>query len=207
MRGARWQDTARAPHHSPQYNILIGQGAYDLGNPMIGTHGLEIETQCAHCHTRPLQAQAKPLNPQNTNYLGHTFEVSFEGCVICHSSVSAAQSAITSAQASIKSQINEVRTLLDNWATNKAPASLQAKYQKLAWEYNTPGELSNPANSPDVIGPAIAEQGAIPEAIKQARLNLYLVQYDGSFGAHNRRYARYLLNVAKTNVLVELSKP
>ena len=55
MRGARWQDTSRAPHHSPQYNILVGQGAYDLGNALIGVHGRDIETQCAHCHSHPLR--------------------------------------------------------------------------------------------------------------------------------------------------------
>jgi hypothetical protein len=207
MRGARWQDTSRSPHHSPQYNILVGQGAYDLGNPLIGTHGLDIETQCVHCHTHPLAAPAAPLNPQITNYTGHTFEVSFEGCVICHGSVEAAEDSLASAQASIKSQIKGVQALLDNWATNKAPVELQTKYEKLAWEYTTPGDLSNPAHNPSVVGPATAEQAGIPDAIKQARMNLYLVQYDGSFGAHNRGYARYLLNVATTNLNVELSKP
>jgi hypothetical protein len=207
MRGARWQDTSRAPHHSPQYNILVGQGAYDLGNPMIGVHGLDIEKQCVHCHTHPLQAPAAPLNPQIPNYTGHTFEVSLKGCVICHGSVEAAEDSVASAQASIKSQIKGVQALLDNWATNKAPAELQTKYEKLAWEYTVPGDLSNPANNPNVVGPATAEQARIPDVIKQARMNLYLVQYDGSFGAHNRRYARYLLNMAQTNLNVELSKP
>ena len=207
LRGAGWQDTSRSPHHSPQYNILIGQGGYDLGNRILGTHGRSIDNQCVHCHTHPLPAPGAASNPQQPNYTGHTFEVSFDGCAICHGSVEAAQGALASAQASIKSQITELTALLNNWATNKAPAELQTKYEKLAWEYTTPGDLSNPTNNPDLAGPTTAEQARVPDAIKQARLNLYLVQYDGSFGAHNRGYARYLLNVATTNLNVELSKP
>jgi len=141
LRGARWQDTSRSPHHSPQYNLLVGQGGYDLGQPIMGTHGRDIENQCVHCHNHPLPAPGAPSNPQAPNYTGHTFEVSFGGCVICHGSVEAAEEALASAQASIKSQITGVKSLLDNWATNKAPVALQTKYEKLAWEYATPGDL------------------------------------------------------------------
>ena len=87
------------------------------------------------------QAPADPLSAPNPKYTGHTFELRFEGCVDCHGSVEAAQGAIASAQASIKSQIKEVVTLLDNWATNKAPADLQTNYNKLAWEVLNPGRF------------------------------------------------------------------
>jgi hypothetical protein len=40
----------------------------------------------------------------------------------------------------------------------------------------------------------------VPDAIKKARFNLYLVQRDASQGVHNKDYTRFLLNDAKTNV-------
>jgi hypothetical protein len=46
----------------------------------------------------------------------------------------------------------------------------------------------------------------VPDAIKQARVNLYLVENDGSFGVHNGAYSRYLLRVATTNVNLQLSQ-
>jgi hypothetical protein len=205
MRGARWQDTSRPPHHSPQYNMLIGQGGYDLGNPVIATHGLKIEKQCAHCHTHP--HDANPASATTPNYSGHTFEVRFEGCVQCHISTDIAGTIKETVQTVTKSQIDDVRAMLDRWATNKAPAALKGKYGRLAWEYNNPGDLSNPKADATLRGPTTAEQADVPEAIKQARMNLYLVQYDGSFGVHNGKYARHLLNVARTNINTALSAP
>jgi nitrate/TMAO reductase-like tetraheme cytochrome c subunit len=206
MRGARWQDTSRSPHHSPQYNMLVGQGAYDLGQPQIGPHGQLINDQCIHCHSAslPVPASASQASP---NYAGHTFKVAFDGCAECHITPAAAENAVTNTQAQITGQIASIKALLDQWATNKAPADLQAKYGTLAWEYTNPGDLSASTNTPALTGPTSAEQTRVPDAIKQARMNLYLVQYDGSFGVHNAPYARYLLGVAKTNVLSVLNTP
>ncbi|MFO1500491.1 MAG: multiheme c-type cytochrome [Verrucomicrobiota bacterium] len=203
MRGARWQDTSRPPHHSPQYNLLIGQGAYDLGRSSIAGHG-QIPNQCVQCHTHPHPAD--PVTAENPNYTGHGFEVRTENCTICHISNATVEIVKGRTQTNTKNQIESVRALLDSWATNKAPAELLSKYGRLAWEYSAPGELSNPGSDPKIVGPTAAEQAKIPDAIKQARLNLYLVQHDGSFGVHNGEYSRYLLNVAKTNVTTALGR-
>jgi hypothetical protein len=203
MRGARWQDAARPPHHSPQYNIMIGQGAYDLGAPMIAAHGLQIERQCVGCHSQPDQ----PAPGRQDQYTSHDFEVHFENCAECHRSAANAERATATTQARIREQIAGVKALLDQWATTKAPADLRAKYGPLTWEYNFPGDISNPHGDPTLRGPTPAEQARIPDAIKQARLNVYLVQYDGSFGVHNGTYARHLLDIARTNVMLELSNP
>jgi hypothetical protein len=40
----------------------------------------------------------------------------------------------------------------------------------------------------------------VPDKIKKARFNLYLVEHDASKGVHNKDYTRFLLNDAKTNV-------
>jgi hypothetical protein len=211
MRGARWQDTSRPPHLSPQYNLLVGQGAYDLGNSIIAPHGSDIPTQCIQCHSAPLSASTGSGSPAPnqtaTNYYPHTFGVTYEACVKCHNSAIFAQRAVTNTQAMIKGQIADVKGLLDAWATNKAPADLRTKYGTLAWEYNVPGILSNPVDTSGLQGPSATEQAQVPDAIKQARFNLYLVNGDGSFGVHNGPYARYLLSLAKDNVNMELSKP
>jgi hypothetical protein len=186
--------------------MLIGQGAYDLGQGTIMAHGSDIQTQCIYCHSASLPAQAQ-YGQSSTNFSGHTYQISFDACALCHITSHAAENAMTNTQNEIKLNIADVKGLLDQWATYKAPSDLQAKYGSLAWEYSTPGPLSNPTNNPALVGPTSAEQSHVPDAIKQARLNLYLVQNDGSFGVHNGQYARYLLDVATTNINAELNRP
>jgi hypothetical protein len=202
MRGARWQDTSRPPHHSPQYNILIGQGAHDVGRPILGAHGMQIERQCVGCHNNPQTAVSG-----TTGYTHHSFEVHFDNCADCHRSASNAQRATERTQQRTREEIAELKAMLDTWATTRAPADLRARYGALAWEYNFPGDLSNSQADPTLRGPTPAEQNQIPDAIKQARLNIYLVQYDGSYGVHNAQYARHLLSVARTNISLELAAP
>jgi hypothetical protein len=78
---------------------------------------------------------------------------------------------------------------------------LRTKYGARAWEYTNPGTLST--GGP---GPTASEQALIPDPIKKARFNLYLVLYDGSFGAHNGPYSMTLLDAAQNWVQAELSK-
>ena len=144
MRGARWQDTSRPPHHSPQYNILVGQGAYDLGTSDHCRPRRGIPNQCVQCHTHPHPADEPSL--ESPSYTGHAFEVRFENCVVCHITTDAVEQAVTNTQQELKTQIDTVRALLDSWATTKSPADLQAKYGALSWEYSTPGQLSNTNN-------------------------------------------------------------
>jgi hypothetical protein len=74
-----------------------------------------------------------------------------------------------------------------------------------AWEYTSPGELSNPPGVTNA-GPASIEQPLIPDTIRKARFNLYLVQRDGSFGVHNGPFAITLLNAARNWVQAEIKK-
>jgi hypothetical protein len=204
MRGARWQDTSRPPHHSPQYNILIGKGGDDAGLTKLSTHARSIQDQCAFCHTHAHEVE----NPseEDPNYTGHTFEPLIgENCAECHGTADVAASITESTQISTRFLIDEVKGLLDSWATNKAPVALREKYGNLAWEYNNIGQLSEPGITNR--GPTAAEQSNVPDNIKKARFNLYLVEHDASYGVHNGAYARHLLSVAQTNVLTELNKP
>lgn len=202
MRGAAWTDTTRPPHHSPQYNMLIGNGGYEVGTPSQSDHR-SIDTQCAHCHMERETVQNPSAQYPNSN--GHSFQVKYTACDPCHTADEASNFA-TAIQADTQQRVATLKGLLDTWATTKAPADLQAKYGALAWEYTNPGDLSNPTGASTTTGPTTAEQAKLPNEIKQARFNLYLVHYDQSDGVHNGRYARYLLKVGQTKVQALLAQ-
>ena len=102
--------------------------------------------------------------------------------------------------------------LLNHWAATKAPAALQTN-GVVAWEYTTPGGLIWQTNSSGYVtgwtladqvnfsGPNAAGQALIPDNIKKARFNLYLVVNDGSLGTHNWIFALNLLSAAE-NLIV-----
>lgn len=207
QRGATWDSSSRPPHHSPQYNMLIGETYAPTSKtpptpvaPILATHGRGILHQCAHCHTHGHEAESP--SEEDPNYTGHTFAPMIgDNCAECHGTAEVAASITESTQFFVRSRIQEVKGLLDEWATTKAPQVLREKYGVLAWEFTTPGQLST--GSP---GPSSSEQSQIPNAIKQARYNLYIVEHDGSYGAHNGTYARKLLTVADDLVRAELAK-
>jgi hypothetical protein len=130
---------------------------------------------------------------------GHSFRVeTFEACQSCHVFPELLVNFTTMV---ISVRIQQVKTDLDLWATTTAPQTLRDKYGVLAWEYSTPGELST--GSP---GPNSSEQAQVPDNIKRARFNLYLVKYDGSYGTHNPLNAIALLEAARAWVREELNQ-
>ena len=185
-RGSAWTDTSRSPHHSPQYNMLLGTvGAMaDGSSPNFPSTHSRLEMQCTECHM-----QTDPNNPS-----GHTFQVAtYQLCFNCHSDPTGL---VQFATANISNQIQQTKALLDMWATNDAPAELRTNYGTFAWEYSTPGDLS-----PGGIGPTNATQQAmIPTTFSMARFDLYLVFYDGSYGVHNGPYDIELLQTAQSFV-------
>jgi hypothetical protein len=189
--GASWTNNASEPHHSPQYNMLLGTiGELESGQTPYqpGSHALLITNQCVACHMQTTNFMSAS-QPANT---GHSFEVyKYDLCLNCHDLPALLVTFVTG---DISNQIQSVKSQLDHWAatsTNTAVQSLWAKYGKLAWEYTTPGGLS--AGGP---GPDATEQALIPENIRKARFNLYIVQNDGSFGVHNPLYTITLLQAA-----------
>jgi hypothetical protein len=183
-RGSAWTDTSRSPHHSPQYNMLLGTVGQLATGPSPGypsTHS-QLEMQCAECH----------MQTDTNNPSGHTFAVAtYQLCFNCHSDPTGL---VQFATANISNQIQQTKALLDLWATNDSPALLRTNYGTLAWEYTTPGDLSATTNS----GPSTAQQALISTNILQARFDLYLVYYDGSYGVHNGPYDIELLQTAQT---------
>ncbi len=175
-RGAAWTDTSRAPHHSPQYNMLLGTVGVlvDGTTPNFPSAHSRLEMQCVECH----------MQTGGDNASGHTFEVAtYNACYNCHSVVSDPAKLVQSTTTIISNQIQQTKALLDMWATNAAPTELRTNYGTFAWEYTTPGDLSPGGSGPDAAGQAL-----IPDDIKKARFDLYLVLYDGSYGVHNVYY-------------------
>ena len=200
-RGAAVSSTSRPPHHSPQYNMLLGViGVTTNATPPQGRHK-DNPRQCAGCHThRHNETNPDPANPAFT---GHTFRPSIEACSACHTNSTGATSPtnlLYATQAEISGLISTTKNLLDTWATTKNTNSWAHTYEAYGWEYTSPGQLSNPSGSTTVVGPNATEQGQIPQGIKDARFNLYLVAHDQSLGIHNAPYTRYLLQVAQQKV-------
>ena len=197
-RGASWTSSSRPPHHSPQYNMLIGTvGLLDSGAApnQPASHALLIKDQCAGCHMQATNYVSES-QPAST---GHRFTVqSFDTCLTCHPLPEQLAQFTTTA---ISNQVQTVKAALDLWAVSKAPASLRSSYGTRAWEYTNPGDLS-----PGGPGPSSTEQAQVPVNIQKARFNLYVVLYDGSYGVHNAGLAVTLLDAAQNWVDQELNK-
>lgn len=205
-RGAAWNSAGRPPHHSPQYNLLLGtvgllpaNGASTnfincATNSRAGSHGTLVEKQCVSCHM-PTRAFTDEAHPGMT---GHSFKVAaYESCSECHTLPELLQDFTGIV---ITSRMQQLKAALDLWATTKAPTLLgTSKYGALAWEYTTPGELSS-----GTAGPTSSEQNLIPARIKYARFNLYIVNNDGSLGTHNALHVLALLDAAQAWVQEEL---
>lgn len=141
-RGANWTGTGRPPHHSPQYNLLVGQAVdplYDtntLGGRLLpfnmnpAGHGdptvaipFGNPLQCTACHNRA--EESEELTPATPNYTGHRFQVQLNACADCHGFLGdpdaeeIAEGGIHFIQAGTHNGITEAIAALDNWATNK----------------------------------------------------------------------------------------
>ena len=213
-RGAAWTDTSRAPHHSLQYNLLlgsIGEQLY-LPSPFPGAHaGLPssaiysinglfyLTNQCASCHM--------PSSSASSTDFSHTFRPGYNVCLNCHDGPTY-QASLTF---DLSNQVSQVIGSLNSWAATSAPAALRTngavawEYPSsdgLAWQTNSSGQLTGWTQSDQVYtnfnGPAAAFQSTLTNypGILKARFNLYLILNDGSFGVHNPIYARFLLQSA-----------
>lgn len=192
QRGARWQDTSRPPHHSPQYNVLVGDIGFSPGVARNSSHR-DIAKQCTHCHT----AGHDSGGPSEEDFYvtGHSFKPLSVNCAPCHTAQEA-EAFVGFTQRLVRGEIARVKALLDTWGETHSPEPLRTQYGKLTWEYNVAGQLSQSPETPAPRGPTPAEQTVVPDAIKQARFLLYMVEHDGSYGVHNGMYARHLLEEA-----------
>jgi len=225
-RGARWDGIGRTwngsnlvagtaswsrpPHPADQYDMLIGiiqpdylntnsSGVatnYSAAHSGIMNRSPYNTNQCATCHM-PIYTSG------GTNISGHTFALDVNGCALggCHSS---GVPNWQNTQTNTINSISNVVVLLNQWAVSNGPALFGTNYPNYlqnAWEYTTPGALAGITNG----GPSTGDQPKLPNAIKQARFDVYMVQGDGSFGVHNPGYISFLLNDAKNKVTGQIN--
>lgn len=204
---------ARPPHHSPQYNVLVGivqpdyltTNASGVATNWLQRHGTSASgsgvyntNQCATCHV-PIYAD----KITGHGVTGHNFEMNTNGCTIsgCHGSVPN----IEETQHTVTNGLARVVSLLNQWAlakgTNLFGAVNANRYRENGWEFTTVGALASITNA----GPSAADQLKLPDVIKQARFNLYMVLHDGSLGLHNPRFANGLIADAENKVLNQFS--
>jgi len=197
--GASWTNNECAPHSSLQYNMFLASiGELDPSNAIPANSHALITNQCIGCHMQTT-AFVSTNQPAVT---GHSFKVDTYGvCVGCHNVPESFFPIIIGIlQEGFEYEwVGGVTNLLNTWAATKAPPALWAKYGDRSWEYTTPGNLS-----PGGPGPDAQEQLLIPENIRKARFNLYVVQNDGSIGIHNPEYAVSLMVAAENWIEQEL---
>ncbi len=209
-----------APHYSMQYNILIGMADYDyatVAGVANKTHShTRAPDQCATCHTPSYSVNA------GTNVTGHTFVRDNYGCMAsCHSTYTSAglDAKVLNLKIATSNSMARVVSLLNQWATNVAPAILQTNYAQLAWEYPSPGAFGTKSTNNGIkylVGPPSKWNGSggvpsgtndnlqlstVPQDIRIARFSLYTIYYDQSLGVHNPTYVSALLTDAETRVM------
>jgi PKD repeat protein len=194
---------SRQPHHSPQYNILIGNVQPDYLAVSSHRHGTSISSsgsyntnQCATCHVPVYAVNAA------TNYTGHTFELDTHNCTLsgCHGSVPNYASTMNSNSNSIYSAVAQLNAWATANGTNLFGAANATKYGVNGWEFTTPGDLASTNANVSNAGPSSGDQLKIPNGIKQARFNLYMAKNDGSYGVHNPTFVSALISDATTKI-------
>ena len=202
------QSFSRGPHHSVQYNVLIGilqddyfnvnsQGVatnYYAAHSGLTTRSPYNTNQCATCHVPVYNAKGTgvPIS-------GHSFAMDTNGCALggCHTS--SGPPSVEEYQTTTTNRIKAVVGLLNQWATNAGPTLFGTNYPNYlqnAWEYNTISALAGITNA----GPTGTDAAKVPDGIKQARFNLYMVLNDGSLGVHNPGYVTALVTDASNKV-------
>ncbi len=214
---------SHAPHLSPQYNMLIGilqpdylnttngktvwtNGVLNNGIGIYATHSGVVArspyntNQCATCHV-------PSYTGPNGIVTGHTFQIDPNGCALggCHNSTShGTPGAPDYVDYALENSnlVVSVADLLNTWATNTGPALFTNynNYLQNSWEYTSPGSLA----SSNKKGPSASDQMLLPSVIQQARFDIYMVDSDGTFGAHNPTFIPLLIKDAETKVLSQL---
>jgi PKD repeat protein len=209
---------SRAPHLSPQYNMLIGIlqpdylnstngktfytngilnngiGIYATHSGLYPVHGSTYNSnQCVTCHVPSYSTAAG-------NVSGHTFQMDPNGCALggCHTT---GWPDYRDYQIENTNLITSVVDLLNSWATSNGPALFGSRYNNYrqnAWEYTSPGSLGSTVTTK---GPTTSDQLLLPTAIQQARFDVYMVFSDGSLGVHNPTFIPLLLKDAENKVL------
>jgi hypothetical protein len=165
------------PHHSCQGDMLAGTGAYEGVNPSFAwgssTH-LTIQDGCVNCHTHGHETPEA--------YTGHTFEPTIEACQPCHGGVT---------------EFSEVAAFGD-WDDDGTVEGVQHEIEGLLEILHEAilDASSSPENRALLEANFEANIGLATVTTvdqRKAGYNYFFVEFDGSTGVHNARYAVQLL--------------
>lgn len=173
------------PHYGAQAEMIQGTGGVEYDKPMQSSpHGVAVEGSCVGCHLAPTPASGEP------GYLtvgGHSFRMkdadgneNVGACITCHPGITKFED-IKPAEdwdgdQQIESVMDEIKGLMTALAMKLPPVG-EDKVTVTA-EYT-------------------------PEQLKAA-YNYLLCYYDHSYGMHNAKYARSILQASlDTNLGVE----
>lgn len=176
-RGRTWMTTSRPPHHSVQFNMYIGEMPAPEEDPTplvlsrLSVHRNAPE-QCSTCHMYRQDFESE----QAPAIAGHSFEVNYTACELCHGSAQQAQTDAGVLQAEIQARLDDIAARLGDPST---------------WEYSATG-------GPD-------DQDSIPDEIKKVRFLYHYVLSDGSLGVHNPAFTRAILDKAD-EILTSIGK-
>lgn len=181
-----WTDSSREPHPSDQVNVFFGEMPLPASKPdpivpsRPSVH-LNAPDQCRTCHVfrKPIQEGIAPA------VSGHTFEVNFEACALCHGTAEVGEAKFLGLKAELDERAARVKRALDEWATSN---DIEGKGD-LSWEFTSEG------------GPSATGQARIPDDIKKARYLYYYVIQGGGNGVHNPDYVREALISAEDYAL------
>ncbi|MGE3181924.1 MAG: multiheme c-type cytochrome [Phycisphaerae bacterium] len=176
-RGRTWDSGSRAPHHSNQANVYVGEMPLpdEESTPLVlsrvSVHSFAVE-QCATCHMYRQDFQ----DEQAPAISGHTFRVNENSCATsgCHPSMAQAEAVKNTLQMEVQARLDSILTRLGDPAT---------------WQYSSDG------------GPA--DQSTVSDRVKQARFLYYYTLNDGSLGIHNPAYVRDMLEKAEELLTAE----
>ncbi len=177
-RGGTWTATSRGPHHSLQGNVYLGEMPMPVGEendplvPPITSDHAGVAKQCATCHMYTAEQEDGP--PEVDAITGHSWDVNFEACAVCHDSAADAEGLAGALHGEVQSRISVIKAALGDVAT---------------WEYSCCG------------GPS--DQSTVSDDVKKVRFLVKYVEGDASYGAHNPDYVRAMLAEAEAIMGIE----
>jgi hypothetical protein len=168
------------PHHSVQTDVLLGQNAASFNGSafMSGSHQFAIENACVDCH---MYATVDTGNVNRDKVGGHSFSLHNEAtgydhtaaCASCHGTKASFEEFEASADydrdGTIEGVQNEIEGLLTILRTQLPPTGVDSVSYALI---QSSGDLN----------------------MRKAYWNYMLIEYDGSRGMHNTKFAIDVLN-------------
>jgi hypothetical protein len=168
------------PHHSVQGDMLAGTGAYEdiaPGFTFRTSRHLQIEDGCVSCHTNP---STDPISGEV--YTGHEFIPTVVACSTCHGDVQSFEDIGASEDYDGNGVIEGTQLEIDGLTQLLQDAIVAAS--------DTPAHADSLQS--DFEG-HIGDTTISTRDQRAAAYNLFFVEFDGSRGVHNARYAAQLL--------------